>query len=192
MYNIGFTSCVQVPRPIPAVSPDSSDMSDFEPSQQQRLPTSSLHNNMPECLPSPTAAVPHEPHPRPGQAASGSSRQTLPGAQGTTADVTSSISSKAQHNGSLNLEKQPTGASPGSSALEVDEAYEDHELDDDWRRLLGDVDNRLVAQEKRAMDARERSVAIKKLLVATGTRGVDFAMEAALQAVLEFRRFHGQ
>lgn len=78
-----------------------------------------------------------------------------------------------------------------SSTVDVDDAYEEHELDDDWKKLLGDVDGRLLAQNQPAMDARERSVAIKKLLIATGTRGVDFAMNAALQEVMQFRRFHG-
>lgn len=42
--------------------------------------------------------------------------------------------------------------------------------------LLGDVDSRLAAAGAPPMDARERAVAIKKLLVATATKGVDFAL----------------
>ena len=45
-----------------------------------------------------------------------------------------------------------------------------------WQALLGDLDKRLAAGGAPSMDARERAVAIKKLLVATSTRGVDFAM----------------
>ncbi len=65
------------------------------------------------------------------------------------------------------------------------------DLDADWKSLLSDVDARLLAQGARVMDSRERSVAIKKLLVATGTRGVDFAMNATIDEVMHFRRFHG-
>lgn len=70
-------------------------------------------------------------------------------------------------------------ASP--SVAEIEDEYEDHELDDDWRALLGGVDARLKLQGARPMDARERAVAIKKLLVATGTRGVEFALNTTLQ-----------
>jgi len=57
--------------------------------------------------------------------------------------------------------------------------------------LLGDLDSRLSAAGAPPMDSRERAVAIKKLLVATATRGVDFAMDATLEEVMRFRNFHG-
>ncbi|WIA16607.1 hypothetical protein OEZ85_013274 [Tetradesmus obliquus] len=82
-------------------------------------------------------------------------------------------------------------AEPSAAESEIADEYEEADLDDDWRALLNDVDARLLAQGARAMDARERAVAIKKMLVATGTRGVDFAMHATVQEVLSFRRFRG-
>jgi hypothetical protein len=82
-------------------------------------------------------------------------------------------------------------AEPSAAESEIADEYEEADLDDDWKALLNDVDARLTAQGARAMDARERAVAIKKMLVATGTRGVDFAMHATVQEVLSFRRFRG-
>lgn len=76
-------------------------------------------------------------------------------------------------------EQRRQAASP--SGAEIEDEYEDHELDDDWRALLGGVDARLNMQGARPMNARERAVAIKKLLVATGTRGVEFALNTTLQ-----------
>lgn len=111
-------------------------------------------------------------------------------ASGLGADESTGGQLRQQHG--RELAAQRTGMHAESSTTDVDDAYEEHELDDDWKKLLGDVDSRLLAQNQHAMDARERSVAIKKLLVATGTRGVEFAMNAALQEVLHFRKFHGQ
>jgi hypothetical protein len=82
-------------------------------------------------------------------------------------------------------------AEPSAAESEIADEYEEADLDDDWKALLNDVDARLTAQGARTMDARERAVAIKKMLVATGTRGVDFAMHATVQEVLSFRRFRG-
>jgi hypothetical protein len=64
---------------------------------------------------------------------------------------------------------------------EIEDEYEETDLDDDWKALLGGVDARLKLQGVRAMNARERAIAIKKLLVATGTRGVEFALNSTLQ-----------
>lgn len=64
---------------------------------------------------------------------------------------------------------------------EIEDEYEETDLDDDWKALLGGVDARLKLQGARAMNARERAIAIKKLLVATGTRGVEFALNSTLQ-----------
>jgi hypothetical protein len=71
--------------------------------------------------------------------------------------------------------------SPSATATEIEDEYEDSDLDDDWKALLGGVDARLKLQGARAMNPRERAVAIKKLLVATGTRGVEFALNTTLQ-----------
>lgn len=88
--------------------------------------------------------------------------------------------------GSMSSPEGPVGdakqlPSPSATATEIEDEYEESDLDDDWKALLGGVDARLKLQGARAMNPRERAVAIKKLLVATGTRGVEFALNTTLQ-----------
>eukprot|EP00775_Hariotina_reticulata_P009793 gene9793-9951_t len=92
---------------------------------------------------------------------------------------------------SARLLRRESSANSSTTVQELDDEYELDDLDSDWRQLLGDVDARLLAQGARTMSARERSVAIKKLLTATGTKGVDFALNDALREVLAFRLVHG-
>lgn len=179
-------STAQVTRPLPVSSPDSSDP-DYNLSYQQHLPT------MPECLPSPSDNKVANNNP-----SESVSKPRSSSAAAHSAACNESAASTAAAHGQVQQSPRATTAATGSnkaqaesSLHEVDDAYEEEELDDDWKRLLGDVDDRLLAQNQRVMNARERSVAIKKLLVATGTRGVDFAMNAALEEVLQFRKFHG-
>lgn len=63
--------------------------------------------------------------------------------------------------------------------------------DEDWIKLLGDVDARLAARGCPPLAPRERPVAIAQLLSATSSRGVDTAMAGALEAVLRFRAARG-
>jgi hypothetical protein len=70
----------------------------------------------------------------------------------------------------------PSPSSAAAAAHDLDDAYDPEDLDEDWKALLDDVDGRLAAAGARPLDARERAVAIKKLLVATATKGVDYAM----------------
>lgn len=81
--------------------------------------------------------------------------------------------------------KSPAGAT------DIEDEYDESDLDEDWKALLGGVDARLKLQGARPLNARERAIAIKKLLVATGTRGVEFALNSTLQEVLRFRQIHG-
>lgn len=74
------------------------------------------------------------------------------------------------------------------SATELDAAYEAEQLDTDWLALMSDLDRRLQARGESGMSARERAIAIRKLIVATGTRGVDVAMQTAMEEVLAQRR----
>jgi hypothetical protein len=71
--------------------------------------------------------------------------------------------------------------SPAGTVVEIEEEYEQEDLDEDWRALLGGVDARLKLQGAGPLNARERAIAIKTLLVATGTRGVEFALNSTLQ-----------
>jgi hypothetical protein len=75
-----------------------------------------------------------------------------------------------------------------AAGTDIEDEYEESDLDDDWKALLGGVDARLKAVNMRPMNARERAIAIKKLLVATGTRGVEFALNTTLQVSWSFRQ----
>jgi hypothetical protein len=74
------------------------------------------------------------------------------------------------------------------SVLELDTAYDSEQLDTDWLALMSDLDRRLQARGEQGMSARERAIAIRKLIVATGTRGVDVAMQTAMDEVLAARK----
>mmetsp|Transcript_6349 Transcript_6349/g.14059 ORF Transcript_6349/g.14059 Transcript_6349/m.14059 type:complete len:232 (+) Transcript_6349:96-791(+) len=78
-----------------------------------------------------------------------------------------------------------------ASGLSIKEEYGEEDLDDDWRALLQDVDNMLVAGGASPMTAQERGIAIRRLTVSTGTRGPEFAIGAAREDVLKYRKFHG-
>lgn len=39
------------------------------------------------------------------------------------------------------------------------------------------------------MSAKERAVAVQKLIASTGTRGIEFAVSDALEGVLQYRAF---
>ncbi|GAX74054.1 hypothetical protein CEUSTIGMA_g1504.t1 [Chlamydomonas eustigma] len=75
-----------------------------------------------------------------------------------------------------------------ASGLELKESYLDDDLDDDWQALLGELDELFVKQGAETMTPQERSVAVKKLIECTGTRGATFALVAARDAVLMTRR----
>eukprot|EP00879_Flechtneria_rotunda_P021903 GHRR01023098.1.p1 GENE.GHRR01023098.1~~GHRR01023098.1.p1 ORF type:complete len:361 (+),score=136.50 GHRR01023098.1:354-1436(+) len=89
------------------------------------------------------------------------------------------------------LQDEDSGLQGNQSVAELEDEYEIEDLDSDWLALLSDIDARLGARGADAMNARERSVAIKQLLVAAGSKGVDFAMDSTLQEVLRFRQLHG-
>lgn len=101
---------------------------------------------------------------------------------------------------SLHLTQPPppaTSASPHAqgphnspAVTEIDSEYDLEDLDDDWKALLGDLDSRLRTRGNPTLTPPERAVAIKTLLVATGSRGVEHAMKTALEEVLRFRKHH--
>jgi hypothetical protein len=56
--------------------------------------------------------------------------------------------------------------------------------------LLGELDELFIKQGSEHMSPQERSIAVKKLIECTGTRGATFALVAARDAVLMARRRH--
>lgn len=138
-----------------------------------------MHHATPVQLPSVVAL----------QAASPSSSTTSEAVQISPAPGATAVSAQSS---------PPTGpTSPAATSgladthnTELESEYEMEDLDDDWKALLNELDTRLTVRRAPAMSARERAIAIKKLLVATGTRGVDFAMNATLEEVLRFRKYH--
>lgn len=53
--------------------------------------------------------------------------------------------------------------------------------------VLGDLDAGLASKGMAPLNAQERAVAVRKLMSATGTRGMGFALDAAMEEVLSFR-----
>lgn len=138
-------------------------------------------------LPTPQAAAPQPSKqaagavaPSPRQQAQLLSSPTKGAAAGSSPGVASTTTT-----GSAKQAASPAGAT------DIEDEYEESDLDEDWKALLGGIDARLKLQGARPMSARERAIAIKKLLVATGTRGVEFALNSTLQEVLRFRQMHG-
>jgi hypothetical protein len=109
-----------------------------------------------------------------GAAAAPAASAVAAGASGSSPGVASTGSNK----------RTPSPA----AGTDIEDEYEESDLDDDWKALLGGVDARLKAVNMRPMNARERAIAIKKLLVATGTRGVEFALNTTLQVSWSLRQ----
>lgn len=69
-------------------------------------------------------------------------------------------------------------------------SYQEDDLDDDWKVLLGELDDLLQAVGQPCMGATERGVAVRKLIAATGSRGdsaASFALKVARDEVIKFR-----
>lgn len=71
--------------------------------------------------------------------------------------------------------------------LQVLSEYAMNDLNDDWKEILGAVDRLLADQGEPPLDKRERSMAMKALLNASESEGVDLALEGALTEVLNCR-----
>jgi hypothetical protein len=56
--------------------------------------------------------------------------------------------------------------------------------------VLGDIDASLAAKGMAAMTPQERAVAVRKLICATGSRGMGFALAAAVEDVVRYRAAH--
>ncbi len=68
-----------------------------------------------------------------------------------------------------------------------------HRAFHDWscpcrQALLGEVDEMLVKEGSSVLSERERSVAIKRLVECTGSKGATFALRAARDTVMARRR----
>eukprot|EP00798_Chlamydomonas_sp_ICE-L_P000226 gene226-3994_t len=74
-------------------------------------------------------------------------------------------------------------------------SYSEAELDDDWKMLLEEVDELLLAAGHGAMSSHERTLAVRKLIVATGSRGeaaAQFALNKARDEVIWVRSRAGK
>ncbi|GIL70735.1 hypothetical protein Vretifemale_1445 [Volvox reticuliferus] len=69
----------------------------------------------------------------------------------------------------------------------VADAYGADELDDEWAVVLGDLDGLLAKKGQPGLASPERAVAVRRLIAVTGSRGMQFALEAALEDVMRYR-----
>eukprot|EP00884_Botryococcus_braunii_P016259 jgi/Botrbrau1/3316/Bobra.0048s0012.1 len=67
-------------------------------------------------------------------------------------------------------------------------AYDQDMLDPEWQAMLGLVDDGLLQAGVPEMDAKERTVAIRSLLVSTARESPERAIEKAVEDVRQFRR----
>ncbi|EFJ50594.1 hypothetical protein VOLCADRAFT_88562 [Volvox carteri f. nagariensis] len=69
----------------------------------------------------------------------------------------------------------------------VADAYGAEDLDDEWAVVLGDLDGLLAKKGQPGLASPERAVAVRRLIAVTGSQGMQFALEAALQDVMRYR-----
>ncbi|KAK9839609.1 hypothetical protein WJX81_000619 [Elliptochloris bilobata] len=77
------------------------------------------------------------------------------------------------------------------AAAAVGRAYDLDELDEEWGPLLQQLDDLLMQAQRPAMDAKERAVAIRSLLVSTARESVSAALGKAFSDIDRFRRAVG-
>ncbi|GIL46941.1 hypothetical protein Vafri_3813 [Volvox africanus] len=69
----------------------------------------------------------------------------------------------------------------------VADAYGADELDDEWAVVLGDLDGLLAKKGQPGLASPERAVAVRRLIAVTGSRGMQFALDAAFEDVMRYR-----
>ncbi len=77
------------------------------------------------------------------------------------------------------------------AAAAVGRAYDLDELDEEWGPLLQQLDDLLMQARRPALDAAERAVAIRSLLVSTARESAHAALAKALGDIERFRRAVG-
>ncbi|CAL8471935.1 g11477 [Coccomyxa elongata] len=143
-------------------------------------------------------AAPPPPPPPPG--ANPSARPAPPSHdaaknQGQTRERSSSGAAQAQ---APNLAQQAAEAGAElrrraeeqkqKAAAEVAPAYDLDDLDDEWKALLNELEDRLYQGGKQGMDAEDRAVAIRSLLVSTARETPEAALAQALDDIDRHRR----
>ncbi|GFR46464.1 hypothetical protein Agub_g8040 [Astrephomene gubernaculifera] len=83
--------------------------------------------------------------------------------------------------------QRPPAAQHHQRLVSVADAYAAQDLDDEWAVVLGDLDGMLAKRGQPRLASPERAVAVRRLIAVTGSRGMHFALEAALQDVLRVR-----
>ncbi|GLC44164.1 hypothetical protein PLESTM_001562700 [Pleodorina starrii] len=76
---------------------------------------------------------------------------------------------------------------PHQRGVSVADAYGAEDLDDEWAVVLGDLDSMLAQKGQPGLASPERAVAVRRLIGITGSRGMQYALEAALQDVMRYR-----
>ncbi|CAK0783139.1 hypothetical protein CVIRNUC_006335 [Coccomyxa viridis] len=74
------------------------------------------------------------------------------------------------------------------AAAAVAPAYDLDDLDDEWKALLNELEDRLLQQGAQGMDATDRAVAIRTLIVSTAREAPEVALESALKQILRYRK----
>ncbi|EIE23746.1 hypothetical protein COCSUDRAFT_63271 [Coccomyxa subellipsoidea C-169] len=74
------------------------------------------------------------------------------------------------------------------AAAGVAPAYDLDDLDDEWKALLSELEDRLYQEGKQGMDAEDRAVAVRSLLVSTARETPEAALGKALDDIDRHRR----
>jgi hypothetical protein len=97
----------------------------------------------------------------------------------------SSCSGAASHSGGAAASSGATGA---AATAAVRDAYELEELDDEWRALVQEVDDRLVAARAPKCGAAERASVVQALLASAPDESAEDALDRAARLVRAARR----
>ncbi|PNH09932.1 hypothetical protein TSOC_003392 [Tetrabaena socialis] len=85
-------------------------------------------------------------------------------------------------------QQRPSKQQQHARSASVAEAYAEGDLDAEWRVVLGDLDGLLAQRGQPRLASPERAVAVRRLIAVTGSRGMTFALDAALTDVLRCRK----
>ncbi|KAK9905653.1 hypothetical protein WJX75_003950 [Coccomyxa subellipsoidea] len=92
------------------------------------------------------------------------------------------------HQGVKHKKSQSALIRDDAAAAGVPPAYDLDDLDDEWKALLSELDDRLYQGGKQGMDAEDRAVAVRSLLVSTARETPEAALAKALEDIDRHRR----
>ncbi|KAL3153340.1 hypothetical protein ABBQ38_011679 [Trebouxia sp. C0009 RCD-2024] len=112
--------------------------------------------------------------------------QAMPGQQNNRMEETGPA-----HTAPASLNKGPGIATATAAHKHApSDAYELEDLDEEWVAMLNVLDSRLLEVGRPTMMAKERAVAVRSLLVSTGTEKPDVALQKAIEDIERYRRVH--